>query len=93
MDPPTQREFPYHSSWQDLGVEPNLQGYDSARTAEEVYALAELRVLHGSRQCKAYVYKGAVGTKARTTRVYFWHELKVVFQDWHVYLAGQYDDE
>ncbi len=70
--------FPYFVSWHDAG-ELQCEGTSHARTEEEAVILAETRVLHGSFNSVATIYKGQVQGMAKALRRYRWDDRKIVF--------------
>ncbi len=72
------KTFPFFVVWHDLGELP-CEGTSHARTEDEAIALAELRVLHGSFESFATIYKGEVKGHAKALRRYTWNDRQLIF--------------
>jgi hypothetical protein len=75
--------FPFFISTLDTGVFKAGEALffeDEARTLEEACAIAELRVIHGTRECRATIRPANVYHVMAKIRTYYWKDLTVVFR-------------
>lgn len=75
------KSFPFFVVWHDTGDSLPAQGNDHARTFDEAEVIAQTRVLHGSFDSTATIYKGNFAGSSKALRRYKWQERKIVYEE------------